>query len=184
MDSGNDYVIQLKGNQKTLLEATVQYEQNHCPIDSYESTEMNRGRKENRQYKLYHVSGPEFQKWKNLNAVVIVNHTGIRKEKIYTQKRYYITSRKDHEAKFLAEGIRSHWFIENKLHWVKDCILNEDKSLVKGKGLAKNLSMLRTLAFNIFKLNKKNSIKKAIEKYTNRMNDCLELMQINQICII
>jgi len=181
VDSGNDYVIQLKGNQKMLLEATIQYEQNHAPIDSYESTEINRGRKENRQYQLYHVYGPEFRKWKNLNAVVIINHTGIRKGKTYTHKRYYISSRKDHEAKYFAEGIRSHWFIENKLHWVKDCILNEDNSLVNGKCLAKNLSMLRTLAFNVFKLNKEFSIKKAIERYTNRMNACLELMQINQI---
>jgi len=66
------------------------------------------------------------------------------------ETRYYITSLPP-EAKRLLPAIRSHWQIENSLHWVLDIAFREDESrLRKGHGQT-NLSVLRKLALNLLK---------------------------------
>ena len=94
-------------------------------------------------------------------------------EKISKEKRsnqQHVHLKQNRITSFYARGIRAHWFIENKLHWVKDKIWNEDNSLVNGFSLARNMSMVRTFVFNIFKLNNEQSMTVAQEKYANRLS--------------
>jgi hypothetical protein len=86
---------------------------------------------------------------------------GTRAGKPYHQIAYYISSLCVSAAKF-AQGIRGHWGIENRLHWVKDVVLQEDSSRMRlGKAPA-NLSILRSLAIAILRYNGYSSITTAV----------------------
>ena len=63
---------------------------------------------------------------------------------------YYISSLSGY-ASFFAAKIRGHWSIENKLHWVKDVLFAEDDWPRSQFQAATNVSVLRTMALNIFR---------------------------------
>jgi predicted transposase YbfD/YdcC len=73
---------------------------------------------------------------------------------------------KTDDAEYIADGICSHWGIENKLHYTKDAIMREDVECTKDKQAAANLSLFRDFAFNILKTTNK-SIKYASEIFAN-----------------
>jgi len=179
---GNDYVIQVKGNQKRLKEAIENLVAQRKPDDQYITTELNRGRKEKREYYTYYeVNGGVFDEWKGLTTVIFLRSSGTRSGKEYNEYHYYISSRNKTSAEILGRGIRKHWHIENKQHWVKDVILYEDDSGVKGKLLSKTMSMIRSIVMNIYKVNEMRSIKYAIEQFTNKIPGCLELIENSYI---
>lgn len=66
----------------------------------------------------------------------------------------------------MAAGIRSHWGIENKLHYTKDVTMREDWECTTNKKAASNLALFRNFAFNILKT-KDKSIKYACEIFAN-----------------
>jgi predicted transposase YbfD/YdcC len=69
----------------------------------------------------------------------------------------------DLNAKYFNQVIRSHWDIENKLHWHLDVTMNEDKDRKRAKNLASNFSLIRKFALNIlskFKQNQKKSMQR------------------------
>jgi len=76
------------------------------------------------------------------------------------EKHYYISSL-DVTAKTFAHIIRSHWKIENSLHYVKDVSFDEDSSRIRSKQAPLISTMLRGLAINIMNINKIPNIKKA-----------------------
>lgn len=70
--------------------------------------------------------------------------------------RYYISSL-NHNAEQYQKKIRSHWGIENKLHWVLDVAFSEDTSRKRNKNVAQNYSILLKIALNLLKVeNSKN----------------------------
>lgn len=66
----------------------------------------------------------------------------------------------------MAEGIRSHWGIENKLHYTKDVTMREDAESTANKKVASNLALFRDFAFNILK-SRQRSIKYVCEIFAN-----------------
>ncbi len=173
MVGGNDYVIQVKGNQKFLKKALIDYAEKNDPDDIYIKREKNRGRTENRKTRVFRsVKGGEFDKWVKINEIIEMTRWGKRSEKSFKEVHYFISSRKQLSAQNYAKRIREHWWIENKLHWVKDVILYEDNSLVKGKDLSENLSLLRMIVMNLFRINNLQSVKYAIEKFSNKLDKC------------
>jgi len=178
---GNDYLIQVKGNQKKLKESIIAYIQKNNAEDKYETVEKNRGREEIRITRVYPgIRGGIFDSWVGLKSIIVVDRKGKRKHKgkikEYTQTHYYISSREDTTAKEFAKGVRSHWLIENSSHWVKDVILNEDKSLIRNKVLSENMSIIRIMVMNLYRLDNQESIKYAIEKFANRLDKCRNLI--------
>ena len=80
-------------------------------------------------------------------------------DEVSTEKRYYICSTEGSAEEFGA-GVRAHWGIENKVHWVLDVTFNEDQHRAREGNSAQNMSVLRRLALNVIKQNKsKGSIK-------------------------
>lgn len=104
--------------------------------------------------------------WPSLNRIVFVQREFISKDKYHKTDSYYITDLLSNNAAYLAQGIRSHWYIENKLHYVKDVVMKEDIASTKNKVAAPNLAIFRDFAFNILKKENK-SIKYASEIFAN-----------------
>ncbi len=80
----------------------------------------------------------------------MIESTRIIGEVTTTEQRFYISSLKSSAAKFNAI-IRSHWGVENKLHWCLDVIFNEDQSRLRKDNGAENFSILRRIALNILR---------------------------------
>jgi predicted transposase YbfD/YdcC len=67
------------------------------------------------------------------------------------EQRYYITSHEGKTGEFIANAIRSHWSVENKLHWQLDVSFNEDKNRLRSGYAAENLSLMNKVALNLLK---------------------------------
>ncbi len=83
---------------------------------------------------------------------------------------------------FFAKHIRSHWGIENRLHWVKDTQMNEDKSKTKSGNAPENLSIMRNICINLFRLNGKDSIKLAMEWGISNFKELIYLIHYKSDC--
>lgn len=87
--------------------------------------------------------------WKGLQRIIHVERRFVRKDKKTKSHCYYISSLDSDDAEMFEKGIRGHWSIENRLHWVKDVMQYEDDSgIKKGNGI-ETLSILKNVAINI-----------------------------------
>jgi hypothetical protein len=93
------------------------------------------------------------------------------------QTHYYLTSRCGDSAYELGRIIRSHWEIENRLHWVKDVTLNEDGNRISDPTAAVNLSVLKSWALTAFRIRGFSSIKHAMIRFTNKIKELLSLLR-------
>jgi len=82
----------------------------------------------------------------------------VRKTTVET--RYYISSL-NLDAKKFGESVRSHWGIENSLHWILDVALNEDDCRIRKDNAPQNFAVLRHIAVNL--LGKEKSKKLGIK---------------------
>ena len=86
-------------------------------------------------------------------AVAKVTATREIKGKSSAASRYYLLS-KPLAAARVAEVVRTHWQIENCLHWVLDVVMDEDQSRSRKDHAPENLARLRRFALNLLRANK------------------------------
>ena len=72
------------------------------------------------------------------------------KGKERTEKRYFITSLTDEER--FGAGVRSHWAIENNLHWCLDVLFHDDEGAVPNRNAAENLAIIRRIVYSRIKM--------------------------------
>ncbi len=178
VDKGADYVLSLKGNQGTFHDEVVQYfgwaesiDFKDIEYDYDEETDGNHGRVEVRR--VWTTSNVDwFQDrhlWKGLKSIIMVERERIvfgRNPRESVERAYYISSLPGDCAKRLADAIRSHWGIENRLHWVLDVAFVEDQSRIRQGYAAQNMSVFRHIALNLLK--HENTLKAGIK--TKRLN--------------
>lgn len=78
----------------------------------------------------------------------MVVSTVTKKEKTYTETRFYISSL-DRNAERFNKAARAHWGIENKLHWRLDVVFNEDKSCIRNDNASENIAIMRKWTLNV-----------------------------------
>ena len=133
-----DYVISLKGNQRTLHNDVKLYlsdPKNHETIN--ENNEKGHGRLEQRIAIVAHDVAwlNELHDWPGLNGIGQITATVWKKGKETKETRYYISSLAL-DASRLNEIARKHWSIENQLHWSLDVLFNEDKACIRNDNAA------------------------------------------------
>lgn len=162
VDQDGDYVFALKGNQGTLHEDVIllfgdarSIEFQDVEHDYYKTINKGHGRVEIRE--CWTISDPEYinyirnrTKWKNLQTIVMVVAERRCGDKVSRETRYFISSLPN-DAKQLLWAIRSHWGIENSLHWVLDIAFREDESRVRKGKAPQNFAVLRHIALNLLK---------------------------------
>lgn len=95
-----------------------------------------------------------------VNRILKVTAKFISHGKVTNETRYYISNLKENAETF-SHIIRSHWKIENSLHYVKDVSFEEDHSRIRTKQAPFIATMLRSIAINLLNINKFNNIKQA-----------------------
>jgi len=157
LEKGADYVLCVKENQPTLhakLKALLDEAvlDGQMPLDHFREVDGDHGRIETREVwasdQVQHLRLRE--PWPGLASVACVRRV---REVIggdsSDERSYYISSIRRPGAAALAEAIRGHWGIENRLHWHLDVSFGEDACRVrKGHG-AENFSRLRRIALNL-----------------------------------
>ena len=136
------------------------------PVGYHREEAISRGRLEIRETYLYARENNLAEGWESVGTIAFVCRNFLSKTKEHKTESFYISDIQTTDAKYIAKGIRSHWHIENKLHYTKDVIMQEDTRSTKNKNAAANLALFRDFAFNILKTQNK-SIKYATEIFAN-----------------
>jgi predicted transposase YbfD/YdcC len=161
IDSKADYMLAVKGNQPTL-EATVKGIFDEALVDPsfvddsnyYKTEEKGHGRIEVRHCWTMNIdaeSGAPFDEWQGLKGIVLVESHRTASGKTSVERRYYITSRDNFAAQDALGAARSHWGIENELHWNLDVAFREDDCRVRAGNAAENFAVIRHIAINLLK---------------------------------
>jgi predicted transposase YbfD/YdcC len=159
IDKKADYVLALKGNQGSLREDVELFaaEQKAAgfkdtTISRHETVDGDHGRIETRTTTVIHDVDwlQERHDWPGLKAVVIVESTREIADKTERETRFYITSLAL-LANLVGPIIRSHWAVENSLHWVLDMIFRDDECRVRTDHAPANFTTIKHMAQNLIR---------------------------------
>ena len=159
IDKKADYILALKGNQGTL-QADVKLFVEEQKVLKFKDTKTSRdktidgdhGRIETREITVIHdVDWLQQQhNWPGLKSVVVVESTREIAGKIEQETRLYITSLVL-LANLIGPMIRSHWMIENGLHWIMDMVFRDDECRVRTDNAPANFATFKHMAYNIMR---------------------------------
>jgi predicted transposase YbfD/YdcC len=148
-----DYILAVKENQKELFEDIQDSFRVLNPIDIDEEIDYGHGRIETRKCSVLTDLSlvDNFQKWEGLTSIIKIERERYFKStgKKENESSYYISSLT--KASIINNGVRKHWGIENKVHWVLDVAFNEDYSRKRTGYAAQNFSTLNRIALNLLK---------------------------------
>jgi predicted transposase YbfD/YdcC len=165
IEQGAEYVLALKDNQPALRErvrlafvdarAAVGTTLPLADLTPAVTHDRAHGRAETRR--CLAIGDPQYLasvapagRWPRLRSVVLIESTRRVGDSVTTEDRSYLTSLPADAAQ-LARLIRSHWGIENRLHWVLDVAFREDHRRVRDGHAPQNLAILRHFALNLLR---------------------------------
>jgi predicted transposase YbfD/YdcC len=162
IEQHGDYALALKKNHGLLYQkvanlfATARQENfEQVPHQQIQVTDKGYGRLEDRRYWIIEDqdiihSVDKHGDWEGFRSIGMVEYHRHMRQKVTTEVRYYILSIQGNAAKF-AHAVRSHWGIENSLHWILDVAFHEDLSRARSGHSAHNLALLRHIALNVLR---------------------------------
>lgn len=172
MSSGNDVIVQIKGNQPSLHKDCQTTASNLVPHEIHEEEIIQkRGRREKRTTEIYRNFTTTDAQWNLIEEMIVVKrhrevfHTKEKKWKPSHETSYYVSTC-SLTAQTYSQAIRNHWRIENCHHYVRDHAFHEDQSRIR-KNPSK-IARFRSWALNILRVNKEQNITQAL--YENSLN--------------
>jgi predicted transposase YbfD/YdcC len=116
--------------------------------------------------------------WSGIKEIIKVERTNYlpKKESPSIDVSYYISSTQLPASSY-NKGIRSHWAIENSLHYVKDVTFKEDASLIRSGNAPANISIIRNIAINILRRMNYNSFPQAIRMIGGDIGRLMEALE-------
>jgi predicted transposase YbfD/YdcC len=154
-----DYVLAVKANQPHLLEQTKDFfdavtdeDIGEQWLEKRHDVDTGHGRVEVRE--CYHsdeiAALPRVKEFPAAKSIAMVRSTRTIGEKETSQVRYFISSL-EMDAERLAHAVRSHWSVENGLHWTLDMSFREDDSRMREGYSAENFAIMRRMALSVMK---------------------------------
>lgn len=115
---------------------------------------------------------PFLTRWPGLEQVVRLERTTKRDGNTTKEVQYAITSlsRLEADAGKLLNLWRNHWAIENRVHWVRDTLWQEDRCRVKKPTAGHNLACVRNIAINLLRLAKVANLTAAVRENAYRVD--------------
>lgn len=146
----------------------------HTPpaLHTVTTVDKGHGRVETRHYQVCGELGwlDQRQDWRDLRSLVRVEAERWREGQTPTEQRYYLSSLPP-DADLHARAVRSHWGIENQLHYVLDVTFREDECRIREGHAAQNMAIVRRMALNALKQEPSSmSIKKKRSKASMNTN--------------
>jgi predicted transposase YbfD/YdcC len=162
IEQGANYVLALKGNQGGLFEDVQWLFQQAINTDFVDvdhdfcqSIDKGHGRLEIRR--CWTLSNLDYLTqlplWSGLQTIALVQSERRINGKVSTENRYYISSLPSNAA-LIANAVRTHWSIENSLHWVLDVSFHEDASRIRKDNSPENMAIMRHFALNLLSRDK------------------------------
>ena len=152
VEQGGDYVLALKGNQGSLHDDVSRFlDDPESEVSTCEPTvDGDHGRIETRTATVAAEIDwlQEDHHWPGLAAIGKVVRTRETTGKTTSETAYYLLS-SELSAERLNEVARSHWGVENRLHWRLDVVMNEDQDRTRLGNGPQNLAVLRHMALNV-----------------------------------
>ena len=154
---GADYCLALKGNQRGLFQEVKKVFDYAQKIEwagiehsFHRTVEKGHGRIETRRYWTFSAEllTQNTDQWPGLKSIGIVESVRRIGDKTTRATRYYLNSFSS-DAEKLAIAVRSHWSIENNLHWVLDVSFSEDDCPVYKDNAPENLARVRQISLNL-----------------------------------
>ena len=160
-----DYVLNVKANQGQLHEdlqdlftTAEHYGFRDVPHTYAHTLDADHGRIERRE--CFAISDPKClaciggaAHWQGLRSLAMVRRHRRVKDKESVETVYYISSL-EADAATLLSASRTHWSIENPMHWTLDVTFREDACRVRKGNAPQNLAIVRRLALNLLKQDK------------------------------
>ena len=168
-EGGGDYVLAVKGNQPHLGEALWDFfstlnAPGHCrrQVSLHETLDKGHGRIETRrctavgELDWLELLGLK-ARWSKIASVACIESTREIGARVETEKCYVISSLPA-DSRRILHAVRTHWGIENGLHWCLDVTFGEDASAIRLRNAAQNFSFFRRLALNLSRADKSRPI--------------------------
>jgi predicted transposase YbfD/YdcC len=155
-----EYVLPVKENQPRLLDTLQRLfddpaEMRWVECDHSKTVDNGHGRIEIRE--CWSTSDPDYLRyiatlaeWRGVQSIAMVQAERRLGDERTVKRRYFISSLKS-DAKLLLHAVRSHWEIENKVHWVLDIAFREDDCRIRKGNGAENFAVLRHIALNLLR---------------------------------
>jgi predicted transposase YbfD/YdcC len=170
---GADYVMTVKGNMPTLYKQLKKLP--WAAVPAFSAVTTDHGRRARRTIKA--ALAPAWIGFDGAAQVAQLRRTVTKNGKKTVEVVYLITSDRDADPAILAAWVRSHWEIENKLHWVRDVTYQEDKSLVRTGNAPRVMATLRSLAISLLRLHDHTNIAAANRHHARDPQRTLKLLQ-------
>jgi predicted transposase YbfD/YdcC len=166
IDAGGDYVFTVKANQPSLYAACKRLPWRD--VAAHTSLRTGHGRRVRRTIKV--VTAPAWITFTGAAQVAQIRRTTTRGQKKTVEVVYVITSADHHAAPpaVLAAWIQGHWGIENRAHWVRDVVYDEDRSQVRTGNAPHVMATLRNTAISLLRLSGATNIAAALRHHAAR----------------
>lgn len=179
IEQEGDYIFSLKGNQSSLSIGVKDYFENEA-FNNELKTATQLGKGHGRTEKRICTVSSAIQalkaahpKWKTIKSICKIESFRTLKGKTTQETRYYISSLENPDPQTALKAIRSHWAIENTLHWILDMSFNEDYSRIRKGNAPHIMAMLRHIALNLIQQGKQNNVSVKLTRKLCAWNDQL-----------
>ena len=154
IERGADYILALKGNQTEMLDRVSGSFTYIKPSSEHTMEGQAHGREETRTCSVITDLDNIIDKdrWVGLKSIVRIESRvrDVKSGQIHKETRYYLSSL-EADAQYINYSIRTHWSVENQLHWTLDVAFGDDASRKQKDNAAQNFSLLNRIGLNIIK---------------------------------